>query len=149
MEYFLHILILIGIYVILSSSLNLMVGYAGLLSIAHAAFYGVGAYVAALMALNLDAPFVVNTLCAIVLSALFGALIGAPSLRIRDDYFVITTFAFQVITSSLLNNWTSLTGGAMGSAARNIWLASLFASRVSVFDYWSMWVCARSDSPLS
>ena len=53
MEYLLHILILIGIYVILSVSLNLIVGFAGLLSIAHAAFYGVGAYVAALLALKL------------------------------------------------------------------------------------------------
>ena len=57
MEYLLHILILIGIYVILSVSLNLIAGFAGLLSIAHAAFYGVGAYVAALLALKLNSPF--------------------------------------------------------------------------------------------
>ena len=57
MEYLLHILILIGIYIILSVSLNLIAGYAGLLSIAHAAFYGVGAYVAALLALKLNSPF--------------------------------------------------------------------------------------------
>jgi len=56
-EYLLHILILIGIYIILSVSLNLIAGYAGLLSIAHAAFYGVGAYVAALLALKLNSPF--------------------------------------------------------------------------------------------
>ena len=114
MEYLLHILILIGIYVILSVSLNLITGYIGLLSIAHAAFYGVGAYVAALMALNLHSPFLVNILCAIILSGLLGALIGIPSLRIRDDYFVIATFAFQVITFSILNNWVLFTGGPMG-----------------------------------
>jgi len=114
MEYLLHILILIGIYVILSVSLNLIVGYTGLLSIAHATFYGVGAYVAALMALNLHSPFLVNILCAVVLSGLLGALVGIPSLRIRDDYFVIATFAFQVITFSVLNNWVSFTGGPMG-----------------------------------
>ena len=114
MEYLLHILILIGIYVILSVSLNLIAGYTGLLSIAHAAFYGVGAYVAALMALKFHSPFIVNILCAVVLSGLLGALVGIPSLRIRDDYFVIATFAFQVITFSILNNWVSLTGGPMG-----------------------------------
>ena len=114
MEYLLHILILIGIYVILSVSLNLIAGYAGLLSIAHAAFYGVGAYVAALMALNLHSPFLVNIICAVILSGLFGALVGIPSLRIRDDYFVIATFAFQVITFSVLNNWVSFTSGPMG-----------------------------------
>jgi len=114
MEYFLHILILIGIYIILSESLNLIAGYTGLLSIAHAAFYGVGAYVAALMALHLHSPFLVNIVCAVILCGLLGALVGIPSLRIRDDYFVIATFAFQVITFSVLNNWVSFTGGPMG-----------------------------------
>ncbi len=114
MEYLLHILILIGIYVILSVSLNLIVGYSGLLSIAHAAFYGVGAYVAALMALKLHSPFLANISCAVILSGLLGALVGIPALRIRDDYFAIATFAFQVITFSIMNNWVSFTGGPMG-----------------------------------
>lgn len=114
MEYLLHILILIGIYVILSVSLNLIVGYAGLLSIAHAAFYGVGAYTAALLALKCDSPFLLNIVCAITLSGILGALVGIPSLRIHDDYFAIATFAFQIITFSIMNNWVSLTGGPMG-----------------------------------
>ena len=114
MEYLLHILILIGIYIILSVSLNLIVGYSGLLSIAHAAFYGVGAYVAALMALKLHSPFLANIVCAVILSGLLGALVGIPSLRIRDDYFAIATFAFQVITFSIMNNWVSFTSGPMG-----------------------------------
>ena len=114
MEYLLHIFIIVGIYSILSVSLNLIVGYTGLISIAHAAFYGVGAYVAALMALNLHSPFLLNMFCAIVLSGLLGALVGIPSLRIRDDYFVIASFAFQIITFSILNNWISITGGPLG-----------------------------------
>lgn len=114
MEYLLHILILIGIYTILSVSLNLIAGYTGLISIAHAAFYGVGAYVAAIMALKLQSPFLANIICAVLLSSMLGALVGIPSLRIRDDYFVIATFAFQVITFSILNNWVSFTGGPMG-----------------------------------
>ena len=114
MEYLLHILILIGIYVMLSASLNLIAGFAGFLSIAHAAFYGVGAYAAALLALNLNSPFLINILCAIFLSAILGLLVGLPSLRIHDDYFVIATFAFQIITFSILNNWVSFTGGPMG-----------------------------------
>ncbi len=114
MEYLLHILILIGIYVILAESLNLIVGYTGLLSIAHAAFYGVGAYVAALMALKLGSPFTINIICAVIISGLLGGLVGIPSLRIRGHYFVIATFAFQVIAFSILNNWVSFTGGPMG-----------------------------------
>lgn len=114
MEYILHILILIGIYTILSVSLNLLVGYTGILSIAHAAFYGVGAYVAALMALRLQTPFLLNLLLAVIAAGMFGAVVGIPSLRLKDDYFVIATFAFQIITFSILNNLVDFTGGPLG-----------------------------------
>ena len=114
MIYLLHILILIGIYIILAVSLNLLVGYTGILSIAHAAFYGVGAYVAALMALNAGAPFLLNMVLAVIASAILGAVVGIPSLRIKDDYFIIATFSFQVLVFSVLNNWVSFTGGPMG-----------------------------------
>lgn len=114
MEYIQHILILIGLYVILSVSLDLVAGYVGILSIAHAAFYGTGAYVAALLALKLQSSFLVNISCALILAGGLGVLVGVPSLRIHDDYFVIGTFAFQVITFGVLNNWVSLTGGPMG-----------------------------------
>ena len=114
MEYILHILILIGIYTILSVSLNLLVGYTGILSIAHAAFYGVGAYVAALMALRLQTPFLLNLFLAVIAAGVFGAVVGVPSLRLRDDYFVIATFAFQIITFSVLNNLVDFTGGPLG-----------------------------------
>jgi branched-chain amino acid transport system permease protein len=114
MEYLLHILILIGIYTLLSVSLNLIAGYTGLFSIAHAAFYGVGAYVAALMALNLHSHFLLNIVSGVIAAAFLGALVGIPSLRIRDDYFVIASFAFQVITFSVLNNWVSFTRGPLG-----------------------------------
>lgn len=114
MTYLLHILILIGIYIILSVSLNLLAGYTGILSIAHAAFYGVGAYVAALMALKLHSPFLLNLFLAVAASSALGAFVGIPSLRIKDDYFIIATFAFQVITFSILNNWVSFTSGPMG-----------------------------------
>lgn len=113
-EYLLHILILIGIYSLLSVSLNLIVGYAGLLSIAHAAFFGVGAYVAALLAINLHTPFLANIVCAVILAGLLGVLVGVPALRLQDDYFAIATFAFQVITFSIMNNWVSLTNGPLG-----------------------------------
>ena len=114
MNYLLHILIYIGIFSILSISLNLLVGYTGILSIAHAAFYGVGAYVAALMALKLSSPFLLNLILAVIASSVLGAIVGIPSLRIKDDYFIIATFAFQVIVFSILNNWVSFTSGPMG-----------------------------------
>jgi branched-chain amino acid transport system permease protein len=151
MEYFLHILILISIYVILAESLNLIVGYTGLLSIAHAAFYGVGAYVAALMALKLNSPFVVNIICACIVSGLLGGLVGIPSLRIKDHYFVIATFAFQVIAFSIFNNWISFTGGPMGlpGVPRPVifgWKVSShieFLSLTFAFAVLTIWICHR------
>ena len=151
MEYFLHILILIGIYVILAESLNLIVGYTGLLSIAHAAFYGVGAYVAALMALKLNSPFILNVICAMIIAGFLGGLVGIPSLRIKDHYFVIATFAFQVIVFSILNNWVSFTSGPMGLPGIPHpvvfgWVVSShieFLVLVGIFAVLTVWTCHR------
>jgi len=114
MDYLLHILILVALYGILAVSLNLIAGYTGLLSVAHAAFYGVGAYVTALMALHWHTPFLLNVVAGMVVAGVVGVLVAAPSLRVHDDYFVLTTFAFQVIAFSILNNWVDFTGGPMG-----------------------------------
>jgi branched-chain amino acid transport system permease protein len=114
MNYLLHILILISIYIIISISLNLISGYAGLLSVAHAAFYGIGAYVVALLALNLGSSFIINMICGMLLAGILGTIIAIPSLRIHDDYFVIATFGFQIIVFSIMNNWVSLTKGPLG-----------------------------------
>lgn len=98
----------------LAASLNLVVGYTGILSIGHAAFYGVGAYTAALMSLHFQTPFLVNIFCAALTCVALGVLVGGPTLRLRNDDFVIASFAFQVITFNVLNNWLAVTGGPMG-----------------------------------
>lgn len=114
MDYLLHVAILIAIYSILSVSLNLISGYAGLLSVSHAALFGVGAYTASLIALQFHADFAFGLVCAAAGAGLVSLVIAAPSLRIHDDYFVLATFAFQIIAFSVMNNWVSLTGGPMG-----------------------------------
>jgi branched-chain amino acid transport system permease protein len=114
MDYLLHIIILINIYVIAGITLNLLAGYTGLLSISHAAFYGIGAYTAALLSLNYHINFLPAIAAAIIVSALIGFVIGFPSLRIKDDFFVIATFGFQVILFSIMNNWMELTNGPLG-----------------------------------
>lgn len=114
MDYILHILIMISIYSIVSMSLNLLAGYTGLLSVSHAAFYGMGAYAAALLALKVGLPFWINIPVGIVVSGIIAFLIAWPSLRTHDDYFVITTFAFQIIIFSIINNWVTFTGGPIG-----------------------------------
>jgi branched-chain amino acid transport system permease protein len=114
LTYILHILIIVGIYTILAVSLNLIAGYTGLLSMSHAAFYGIGAYVAALLALNVHTNFILNIACGMIVAAVVGVLVAWPALRIHDDYFVIASFGFQVIIFSVMNNWVELTRGPLG-----------------------------------
>jgi branched-chain amino acid transport system permease protein len=114
MNYIFHVGTLICIYAILSCSANLLLGYTGILSVAGAAFYGIGAYGAALLALNLQAPTLLALVLACAGCGLCGAILGFPSLRLRDDAFVMATFAFQVIVFNVLNNWVDITGGPMG-----------------------------------
>jgi branched-chain amino acid transport system permease protein len=110
----LHILILISIYAIVGMALNLVAGYTGLISLAQAGFYGIGAYVAALLSLNYGVSFLLAMPAAVFIVAVVGFLIGFPALRIRDDFFVIATFGFQIILFQVMNNWMELTNGPLG-----------------------------------
>ena len=114
MAYILHIAVLAGIFTGLAVSLDLLAGHAGILSIAQAAFYGVGAYASALFAVRLGAPFLLGVLAGMVVSSATSFVISLPSFRLHDDYFVISTFAFQMILFNVFNNWVSLTNGPLG-----------------------------------
>jgi len=114
MEYLLHLLILVGIYVMLSQSLNLSAGFGGMISLAHAGFYGVGAYTAALLAVNHQVPFLLALPAAMLLAGLLALGVSAIALRTVDDYFIICTLGIQVVVFSLMNNWMSLTRGPLG-----------------------------------
>jgi len=114
MDYFLHIAILAGIFTVLAVSLDILAGHTGLLSIAHAAFYGLGAYTSALFATRLGAPFLVGLLAGMVVAAMISFIVSLPSLRLHDDYFVIATFGFQMILFSVFNNLMEVTRGPLG-----------------------------------
>jgi branched-chain amino acid transport system permease protein len=114
MEYLLHLLILVGIYAMLSQSLNLSAGYGGMISLAHAGFYGVGAYTGALLAINFQLPFLLTLLIAMLLSGMLALVVSSIALRTIDDYFIICTLGIQVVVFSLMNNWMSLTNGPLG-----------------------------------
>jgi branched-chain amino acid transport system permease protein len=116
MEYFLHVLVLVGIYTVLAVSLDLLVGQTGLLSLAHAGFWGLGAYSSALLTVRLGSPIALGIIVGMAVAALLSLLVSLPSLRLRDDYFVIATFGWQLILFSLFNNWTDLTRGPLGIA---------------------------------
>ncbi len=114
MEYFLHILILVGIYTVLAVSLDLLAGHTGFLSMTHAALCGLGAYASALLAVCLGATFVVGVLVGMVVAVMASFIVSLPSLRLHGDYFLIATFGFQMILFGVLNNWIDLTHGPLG-----------------------------------
>lgn len=114
MNYFIHILIIICIYLILSSSLNLLIGYTGLLSVCHAAFYGLGAYTSTLTMMKLGLPYLVALFLSIFASMLIAVLIAIPSIRLKGDYFILATIGFQIIVFRVLYNWIDLTRGPYG-----------------------------------
>ncbi|MCX5638851.1 MAG: branched-chain amino acid ABC transporter permease [Planctomycetota bacterium] len=114
MEYLLHILVICGIYSILTLSLNLVVGYTGLPSLGHAAFFCIGAYISALLALNLGMSPWVGLMAGACGAALFGIVIGMPSLRLKGDYLALATFGAGMIVYSVAKNWVGLTRGPMG-----------------------------------
>jgi branched-chain amino acid transport system permease protein len=109
-----HILITAGINVILAVSLGIIVGYLGELSLGHGAFYGIGAYTSALLAMKLNLPFVPAFVAATVFSGAMGYLIGIPALRLSGHYFAIATLGFQGIVILLIINLVDLTRGPMG-----------------------------------
>lgn len=114
MNYLLHICIMITLYVVLGLSLNLALGYAGLLAICHGAFYGVSAYVCTLLMMEAGWTFLPATGAAIVTNAALALAVGLPSLRLRGHYFVLATMGFQMIIFAVLYNWVDLTRGPYG-----------------------------------
>ncbi len=113
-QYYIQVLIFIGIYIILALSLNLLNGYVGLLSIGHAAFYGIGAYASAKLVMNLGLPFPVALLGSGIIAGGFGYLIAKPTLRLSGIYMTLATLGFNMIFFLILQNWMSFTNGPLG-----------------------------------
>jgi branched-chain amino acid transport system permease protein len=112
--YYLQVLVFIGIYVILALSLNLLNGYVGLLSIGHAAFYAIGAYASAKLAIDLALPWVLAMVGAGAIAGLFGYLIAKPTLRLSGIYMTLVTLGFNMILFLVLQNWMGFTNGPLG-----------------------------------
>ena len=112
--YLAHFLVMVGIYSILALSLNLLIGYSGIFSLAHAAIYGIGAYASALAALKLGLGFWGGMIVAAGVGAFASALVAIPSLRVAGDYYVVASFGLQVVVLAVFMNWTDLTNGHAG-----------------------------------
>lgn len=114
MDYISNLFILVAIYIILSQSLSLVSGHSGLISLAHAGFYGIGAYTTAILGVNFGISFPVTLPLAMLFSGITSSLVSVISFRIVNDYFIIVTLGIQVVVYSIVNNWQDLTNGPQG-----------------------------------
>lgn len=114
MSYILHLVILINIYALLVVGTNIIVGWNNILTLCQGAFYGIGAYLTALMALYYHWPIFPAIILVTLVTGLTGVFAGVILKRLNDDYLVLGTLGFQLIVSSVLNNCESLTKGPYG-----------------------------------
>ena len=109
-----HMMVLWALYALLALSLNIVVGYLGELSFGHAAFFGIGAYASALLAMQWGVPVWLGPFLAAIVAGLFGLAIGFVALRIVGPQFAILTLGFGAILHTVTNYWVDLTRGPMG-----------------------------------
>src|SRR6478609_7357291 len=112
--YYIHLLETIMIYAILLFGLDIVVGYTGQVSLGHAGLFGIGAYTAGVMVTKLGTPVLVTLAGAIGVTAIFGALLALPALRVTGPYLAMVTLAFGTIIEILINETVDLTNGPMG-----------------------------------
>lgn len=113
MEYVVSLAVLVGIYVILSSSFNLVIGFGGLISIAHPIFFALGAYTTGLLAIHFNTHPVLAVLAGGSVAFLSSLMLSLPSLRISGDYLLITSIGFQLGLLEVIKH-LGFTGGASG-----------------------------------
>lgn len=158
------------IYIILGLGLNIVVGLGGLLNLGYAAFFGVGAYTYAILNMNFGVDFWIALPLGAITSALFGAIVGIPVLRLKGDYLAIVTLGFGEMTRIVTENFDKLTHGSSGIAkipkptlfghafgymgsTRYIYLIALALVILIIFIVWRMensrvgrsWVAMRED----
>lgn len=114
MDYILHLSIIVAIHSILAISLNYIAGFAGILSLSHATFYGVGAYTTAILTTQYGFTFIPSLLVGIMITTFISWLASFPILKLKDDSLVLVSFGFAIIAYNILLNWTSLTNGPLG-----------------------------------
>ena len=136
----LYVLNTIGIYAIAAIGLNLLIGYTGQISLGHGAFFGVGAYAAAILANRVGLPFWVAVPAAGLVTAAVGMVFGLPSARLKHLYLCIATLAGQFIIEYVFVQWESLTGGAEGISVIGSTLFGLDLGNDRTF-YFVIFIC--------
>ena len=109
-----NLAVLIAINAILAVTLNFVLGYAGIFSMAHAVFFGVGAYTATLVAVKLGGGFLLSTAAAMGVAGLISLALALPALRVRGEYFVAASLGLQMLAVTIFSEWKVVTGGIGG-----------------------------------
>lgn len=147
MEYLYHILVLVGIYAILSMSLDIIVGYAGIPSLGHAAFFLIGAYTSSILAVDFGVSPWFGLLVGGICSSASGAIVAYSAVRLKDDYLALATFGFGIIVYVIAKNWVSFTRGPMGIPDiplysifgyefKEVWHYLLLVTSIALITYW-------------
>lgn len=114
MDYLASLVALVSIYAILSMSLSLLIGHLGIFSMAHAALFGIGAYGYAISTTTAQLAPLLGIAIAVLAAGIGGLLIAIPALRVQGVYFLVASFAIQLIANTVFDGWESLTGGVRG-----------------------------------
>ncbi|HEY8887992.1 MAG TPA: branched-chain amino acid ABC transporter ATP-binding protein/permease [Gallionella sp.] len=131
--YYVHLMVIIGIYSILLLGLDIVVGYVGEVSLGHAALFGIGSYTVGVLNFQLGVPFLLAIPASVAVTAIFGAILALPALRVNGPYLAMVTLAFGTIIQILINEMDFLTNGPMGLSIRKpIW----FGHQVTGADYY-------------
>ena len=139
-QYKLYVLSLTAVYLILAIGLNLTLGYAGQISLAHAAFMALGSYAVAILGQR-GFPFELGLLVGVALAFTLGLVLGFPALKVKHHYLAMVTLGFNIIVFLVLRNWESLTGGSFGISgiARPAWGPISFNSDRAYYLYILGW----------
>lgn len=113
-NYLLGVLIIIGLYTIIVIGLGILMGYAGQVSFGHAAFFGIGGYTVAVLTTACHWPTIPALIAALILPGLVAAIIGGPTLKLKELYLALATLAFGILVHILFNELKGITGGPSG-----------------------------------
>ncbi|HKC04555.1 MAG TPA: branched-chain amino acid ABC transporter permease [Patescibacteria group bacterium] len=117
MDYLIHLLILLSIYAILGIGLNLLLGYTGLMSLTQASFFGIGAYVTALLLIHTQTGFLLSVLLGVIIVVPVSLFLELISDQFNKDNYMLVSLGLNVIIFGLFNNLYNLTNGAVGISA--------------------------------
>ena len=134
-RYYMDVFIMLGIYVILGASMNLLIGYSGQISLGTAGFYGIGAYASVLLVMEANMPFLVGLIFAVVLCFLIGYVLGFPATKLNFIFLGLSTAGLNTIIQLIITN-SEFTGGASGITG--IPSVKLFGEPVTKLQYYYM-----------